>query len=150
MLFKPEFIPLLESGRKTQTRRLIRREDRFTCATFGEPAVYRNGRLLWAEGHDYAVQPGRGKKSVGRVRVTSIRSEALQDIIAEDVEQEGIFVFDSTAGGMYSPPNYADIHRDIFIGVWDSLNAKRGFPFDSNPWVWVLGLEWVGESEVVG
>jgi hypothetical protein len=25
-----------------------------------------------------------------------------------------------------------------FIELWDSINSKRGYPWDSNPWVWVV------------
>lgn len=38
-------------------------------------AVRRNGRLLWAVGRTYAVQPGRGKKAVARIKITSIHEE---------------------------------------------------------------------------
>ena len=25
-----------------------------------------------------------------------------------------------------------------YSDLWDSINAKRGFPWDSNPWVWAI------------
>jgi len=25
-----------------------------------------------------------------------------------------------------------------YASLWDSINAKRGFAWDTNPWVWVL------------
>jgi hypothetical protein len=25
--------------------------------------------------------------------------------------------------------------------LWDSINAKRGFSWESNPWVWVVEFE---------
>ena len=28
-----------------------------------------------------------------------------------------------------------------FHGLWDSINAKRGFGWDVNPWVWVVSYE---------
>ena len=27
---------------------------------------------------------------------------------------------------------------------FESINAKRGYPFESNPWVWVITFERVG------
>jgi hypothetical protein len=30
--------------------------------------------------------------------------------------------------------------REAFAALWDSLNAKRGFGWDANPWVWVLSF----------
>lgn len=32
----------------------------------------------------------------------------------------------------------AQFQRDHSRQLWDSLNRKRGFPWDSNPWVWVV------------
>lgn len=26
--------------------------------------------------------------------------------------------------------------RDSFANLWDEINAKRGFPWESNPWIW--------------
>lgn len=28
-------------------------------------------------------------------------------------------------------------YKEAFSGLWDSLNAKRGYGWDKNPWVWV-------------
>jgi len=28
--------------------------------------------------------------------------------------------------------------REAFEVLWDSLNAKRGYGWDVNPWVWVI------------
>jgi hypothetical protein len=33
--------------------------------------------------------------------------------------------------------------RDCVRALWDSLNAKRGYSWDSNPWVWVLSFRTV-------
>ena len=34
-----------------------------------------------------------------------------------------------------------DDHIQAFRALWDSINAKRGFGWDANPWVWVLAFE---------
>ena len=34
-----------------------------------------------------------------------------------------------------------NIHRLLFSGLWDSLNAKRGYSWASNPWVWVIQFQ---------
>jgi hypothetical protein len=41
------------------------------------------------------------------------------------------------------PHQYSDYKsaRDSFSSLWDSLNAKRGFPWSSNPWVWRTAFE---------
>jgi hypothetical protein len=28
--------------------------------------------------------------------------------------------------------------RDKYWAVWDSINASRGYPWESNPWVWKI------------
>lgn len=59
--------------------------------------------------------------------ITSIRVERLQDITEEDAEKEGIeFVLTHKT------------RRDQFATLWDSINAKRGYPWASNPWIWVI------------
>lgn len=68
MIFQHTY-ELVLSGRKTQTRRVQR------------PRM--------AVGHSYAVQPGRGKKSLGRIFVLDIREERLGDISAGDARAEG-------------------------------------------------------------
>jgi hypothetical protein len=32
-------------------------------------------------------------------------------------------------------------HVDWFKALWNSINAKRGYGWDSNPWVWVIEFE---------
>jgi hypothetical protein len=33
--------------------------------------------------------------------------------------------------------------REAYAALWDSLNAKRGYSWDSDPWVWVLSFRTV-------
>ena len=43
-------------------------------------------------------------------------------------------------------------HHDWIVGefakLWDSLNAKRGYGWDVNDWVWVNTLERISKEEV--
>ena len=59
------------------------------------------------------------------LRVTGVRAERLQEISDDDCKAEGI----GSAPMLYR-------RREMFRGLWDSLNAKRGYPWSSNPWVW--------------
>jgi hypothetical protein len=91
------------SGEKTQTRRLWKQyeillrdywtveggQDRVIQAS--DPNI--STRTIWQVGKDYAIQPGRGKKSVGRFVVTALRDhEDVRNISDIDVRAEG---FDS-------------------------------------------------------
>lgn len=67
------------------------------------------------------------------LRVTEVRVERLQEITEEDAVAEGVQVNPD------APAALTD--RTAFARLWDSLNAKRGFAWDSNPWVWVYRFE---------
>lgn len=64
------------------------------------------------------------------LEIVSVRVERLNDISEEDAMAEGVT----------RPPYYsAAPHYQIwFRNLWDSINAKRGYSWDSNPWVWVI------------
>ena len=60
---------------KTQTTRLAAKYDIFVVDDAGRATGVYNAasrRWRWRIGRTYAVQPGRGKKAVGRIRVTAI------------------------------------------------------------------------------
>jgi len=57
------------------------------------------------------------------LRVTDVRVQRVQEISEADAVDEGV-----TVGGEQMP-------TDHFRDLWDSLNAKRGFGWDANPWV---------------
>ena len=73
MIFSPELLPLVLAGRKTVTRRRYRA---------GRDCGYR-------EVHTYAVQPGRGKAALARVRVCSVRLISVGEIDKADADAEG-------------------------------------------------------------
>jgi len=71
--------------------------------------------------------------SIITLKIKDIRIERLQDIAENDAKEEGA-------------PFYQDFsknsgYRAGFIMLWDQLNAKRGYPWDSNPRVWVIRFE---------
>ena len=61
------------------------------------------------------------------LEVVSVRVERVQDISERDAYAEGIGL-DPT---LPHPLQW-------FKELWDSINAKRGYPWQSNPWVWVV------------
>ena len=36
--------------------------------------------------------------------------------------------------------------RDVFTALWDRINAKSGYGWDRNPWVWVIEFERMKED----
>ena len=74
-------------------------------------------------------------KEVARIwlEVTDVRVERLQEITEEDARAEGALPTREERG--------YNCCRDGFITLWDSLNAKRGYGWETNPWVWVVSFK---------
>ena len=99
------------------------------------------------------------------LRVEDVRVERVQDIAPEDAWDEGMRPevpsgvqcaeppdgfdawaenrqadwFQQQARGIYiSKLEHQKRMVDAFQKLWDSINAKRGFGWDANPWVWVV------------
>lgn len=73
-----------------------------------------------------------------RPKVTGIRVERVQDISKQDVLKEGV----KTALPYYNGENTTGcIFKNGFAKLWNSINEKRGYPWESNPWVWVIEFE---------
>ena len=61
--------------------------------------------------------------------VTDVRVQRLQDIREEDAEAEG-------AEPLLVPPDGGSApHVEGYRVLWDSLNAGRGFGWETNPWI---------------
>jgi hypothetical protein len=65
--------------------------------------------------------------------VKDVRVERLQEITGDDAYKEGI--------PEWTSPEQIFNPRIRFRKLWDSLNAKRGYGWDVNPWVWVIEFE---------
>lgn len=66
------------------------------------------------------------------LRVTDVRVERLQEILCGDMKREGCIPPTVTGG------QYQQWQRDYWIPLWDAINAKRGYGWETNPWVWVI------------
>ena len=70
------------------------------------------------------------------LEVTGVRVERLQDISEKDARAEGV-----TKQHNYFRDDMViecgNVYRRCFAKLWDSLNAKRGYSWGKNPWVWV-------------
>lgn len=75
-----------------------------------------------------------------RLEITGIRVERLQKISHEDAIREGCYIKHTLAGNKVQlHPKVCDtatVHN--FARLWDSINAKRGYSWKENPFVWVL------------
>ena len=106
--------------------------------TFSEcPADFKDtgGVIYRADGkYNEYVLPGEWRPSIFMPRkhcriileITAVRIERLQDITELEATHEGIV-------------KRLGVHcRDDFRFLWESINEKRGYGWDSNPWVWVI------------
>jgi len=82
------------------------------------------------------------------LRITNVWAERVQEIrlpIAEGIE----YRYDSVLkrpeyrvyGKMEKYDQWTKDPRWSFETLWDSLNAKRDYPWKSNPYVWVVEFE---------
>lgn len=142
MIFTPENAQLILEGRKRQDRRLVKPGDCIVTPNIGsDPAIYRNGRLLWQVNRIYAIQPGQSWPAIGHFRLLDWWREQLQDITPEDIQDEGI---SRTDLGDFTPLDFgAPDEYDAFIARWNSINRKPGTRWLNNPMVWVLEFELV-------
>ncbi|WP_395175096.1 hypothetical protein [Roseibium alexandrii] len=89
------------------------------------------------------------------LRVTDVRVQRAQDISEEDGKAEGVEPVsysgtDPRFEGLIGYRDYSDHPHNVapfqyawrsFQSLWDSLNDKRGYGWDKNPWVVALTFE---------
>lgn len=68
------------------------------------------------------------------LEITDVRVERLQEISVGDAKAEGIEPFLNRDGTAW---------RAGFQLGWNEINAKRGYSWESNPWVWVISFKHV-------
>jgi hypothetical protein len=71
------------------------------------------------------------------LEITDVRVQRLQEISEADAVAEGL----PSDGREYWIGRTCLIGlsaRFLFQNTWNHLNAKRGFPWESNPWVWAI------------
>ena len=85
-------------------------------------------------------------RKVSRINllIKDIRVERIQDISIDDINKEGIACSDCwTEGTLYN--NFPHDDRcgciNLFFNLWNSINAKRGYGWNVNPWVFVIEFE---------
>jgi len=126
------------------------------CNEWKDPDGWTDGFLYRADGVEVAdVDGGLGKspwrpsihmpKIAARIwlEVVSVRVERLQDINVDDVIREGLEADNNILNP--DPSTHESIKnwnlawaQHVFRELWDKLNAKRGYGWDTNPWLWVV------------
>ena len=76
------------------------------------------------------------------LRVKTVRVERLQEITEEDARAEGV---NGIPRSTVLYPN--DDYIYPFKQLWNSLNQKRSYGWDTNPWVWVIEFEKISKEE---
>jgi hypothetical protein len=100
---------------------------------------------------DYGYHDGPWKPSIFMPRwasritleITNIRAERLQEITEEDARDEGVIFVEEQLPGDDTWRPYA---RKEFESLWNSLNAKRGHGWQTNPWVWVVEFKRIDDA----
>jgi len=119
------------------------------CKKAGMVAV-EDEAFYWSDGVERDI-PTRWRASIYMPRwvsrlalnVVAVRAERLQAISETDAQQSGI---DKMLNSNYwKHCCYAGAYcygtssaKSSFSKLWDSINARRGFSWHSNPWVWVI------------
>jgi len=96
--------------------------------------------------------PKKFRDRMPRETLKIVRAERVRKITEDDAIAEGI---DTECEQYHIAQNIMDnlgvvdgashsVERgspeiSVFKTLWDSINAARGYGWDSNPWVWVLG-----------
>lgn len=126
------------------------REQREGADTWPKPIGPQEQRVAYAaDGDDPDTVRGWGWKlrpsifmprwaSRITLQITDIRAMRLQEIAPADAKCEG----DKERSGFpefYSRGEFC--HVDWFHQLWDSINVKRGFGWDVNPWVWAVTFQ---------
>lgn len=139
------------SGQKTQTRRLVGPGEDLIVVQEAKAVIqvhqrghYKSIRTKWQTGSVYAVQSGRGKKAVARIRITDLRRQRLQQIGWMDAIAEGFT--DPRRAAIRLDPNHPKSPVAQFRAVWEQIH--RGYPnrWEDNPEVWAITFELVDES----
>ena len=69
------------------------------------------------------------------LRIASVRVERLQEISVADAIAEGVYYRQVVKENHRAFPHD---YLKSFSDLWNSINAKRGWPWESNPWVWMI------------
>lgn len=78
------------------------------------------------------------------LEIVGVRVMRLQDITEEDAKSEGVGQEFRTC--VMHPSGIKDYHiplsyRAGFANLWNEINERRGYSWESNPWVWCIAFK---------
>ena len=109
------------------------RETFCTTGTLGwENVYYRATEKLWHGANPKWTPSIFMPRAASRItlEVQRVEVQRLQDISEEEAQAEGTTPYTASAEQLAYKPAFADL--------WDSINEKRGYGWDANPFVWVI------------
>jgi hypothetical protein len=163
IIFNSEMVRAILDGRKTQTRRVIKPQPgdihrdllriNYHCP-YGQPGDHLWVRetfqiddnypdMVFYKADDLAGHistkwnsPIYMPRCDSRItlEITNRRVERVQDITEEDAMAEGV-------GRIAGLGEY----RQCFKNLWDSINKKRDYGWDTNPYVWVIEFKRISQ-----
>lgn len=71
------------------------------------------------------------------LEVVNVRVERLCSISHEDALKEGVWPGETPYNDELID-EFKTPAQKLFAGLWNSINGKRGYAWDTNPWVWVV------------
>ena len=120
-------------GSKTQTRRPKKEFDEIRTTDDGIKYVYNTQmqRVRYCVDRTYSIQPGRGKRGIGRMKILGLRFENLMDVDTDGAMAEGIM-----ADEINGPPSLAFFWG--FLREWMRLYENTEYDVSENPEVVVI------------
>ena len=81
------------------------------------------------------------------LEIVNVRVERLQDVSDDDAKAEGFEYYGETLFKDYGEilAEHTAIYK--YASYWDLLNARQGFLWKSNPWVWMIEFRVLGPAE---
>jgi len=157
IIFSRPMVRAIKSGRKTQTRRVAppaRHGNTLQCPygvpgdrlwvretfrikkskTFCDTVFYNADDLKGNHRWTPSIYMPRWASRI-TLDITGVRLEQLQDISESDAEAEGV---EKSGGWNADETEYGVNYRIPFSRLWDSINATRGYGWETNPRVWVI------------
>ena len=129
---------------KTENSSLIYKADFDTKDGFGSEIIDFNTGMTTPLTWEPSIFMPRWASRI-TLEIINVGIQRIQEIKYFDIMKEG--------APLSTYPHHHDSYDtklfEWFTGIWDSVNAKRGFGWDANPWVWIIEFKRVRvETEV--